>query len=68
LCRPGSSRPICRSTPAFPLYLPQSPSGLSTTSELKPERFDIEIGAKGSDRRPLATVAIYQLDRTNARD
>ena len=54
-------------------YLPQSGdqfSGLtSTTSELKPERFDnYEIGAKWEPIDGLlATVAAYQLDRTNTR-
>jgi len=57
-------------------YLPQSGdqfSGLSsTTSQLKPERFDnFEIGAKWEPATGLlATAAAYQLDRTNtqARD
>jgi len=54
-------------------YLPQSGdqfSGLtSTTAELKPERFDnYELGAKWAPIDGLlATVAIYQLDRTNTR-
>jgi catecholate siderophore receptor len=54
-------------------YLPQSGdqfSGLDLTSEaLKPERFDnYEIGAKWEPVDGLlATVAIYQLDRTNTR-
>lgn len=52
-------------------FLPQSGdqfSGLtSTTSELKPERFDnVEAGAKWELLDGLlATVAVYQLDRTN---
>ena len=54
-------------------YLPQSGdqfSGLtSTTAELKPERFDnYELGAKWEPVDGLlATVAVYQLDRTNTR-
>jgi catecholate siderophore receptor len=54
-------------------YLPQSGdqfSGLnSTTSELKPERFDnYEFGAKWEPVDGLlATAAVYQLDRTNTR-
>ena len=51
-------------------YLPQSGdqfSGLDINSEtLKPERFDnYEIGAWEPVEGPLATVAIYRLDRTN---
>ncbi|HKX90937.1 MAG TPA: TonB-dependent siderophore receptor [Sphingomicrobium sp.] len=57
-------------------YLPQSGdqfSGLSsTTDQLKPERFDnYEVGAKWEPVEGLlATLAVYQLDRTNtqARD
>jgi catecholate siderophore receptor len=54
-------------------YLPSSGdqfSSLDLTSEaLKPERFDnYEIGAKWEPVRGLlATVAVYQLDRTNTR-
>ena len=54
-------------------YLPQSGdqfSGLtSATAELKPERFDnYELGAKWEPVDGLlATVAVYQLDRTNTR-
>ena len=54
-------------------YLPQSGDqfgGLNLTTEsLKPERFDnYEIGAKWEPITGLlATVAIYQLDRTNTR-
>lgn len=53
-------------------FLPQSGdqfSGLtSTTSELKPERFDnVEVGAKWELLDGLlATAALYQLDRTNS--
>ncbi|HVF84304.1 MAG TPA: TonB-dependent siderophore receptor [Sphingomicrobium sp.] len=52
-------------------YLPQSGdqfSGLnSTTSELKPERFDnVELGGKWEPLDGLlATMALYQLDRKN---
>jgi catecholate siderophore receptor len=54
-------------------YLPQSGdqfSSLDVTSEaLKPEKFDnYEIGAKWEPLEGLlATVAVYQLDRTNTR-